>query len=159
MKTRKATFALLTIISAFALFFLNSCLDDENMSKAERRMIDLYIKALGDTVYEKKASGLYYIELVPGTGPTPVAKDTVVFRGRGMFLDYTVFSSSMNTANPEVYVIGSGEKIPGIDEGLRYMKAGGKSRLLTPSYLAYSTSFGYNPLLWEITLISIKKGP
>jgi FKBP-type peptidyl-prolyl cis-trans isomerase len=154
MKIKKTVIAIFPVISVLMLLSLNSCLDDESMSKAERKMIDMYLKTLGDTIYEKKASGLYYIELIPGTGISPLEKDTVVIKGRGMYLDYV--SISGETPRPETYIIGSGEKIPGIDEGLRYMKEGGKSRLLTPSYPAN----GYNsPLLWEINLISVKPGP
>jgi FKBP-type peptidyl-prolyl cis-trans isomerase len=154
MKIKKIQVALIPVISFFIFLSLHSCLDPDSLSKAERKMIDMYLKSLGDTIYEKKTSGLYYIELVPGTGISPVEKDTVIILGRGLYLDYT--SISGETPKNESYIIGSGEKIPGIDEGLRYMKQGGKARLLTPSYpdLGYHT-----PLLWEINLITVKPGP
>jgi len=153
MKVKKILFTILPGIAVFMLFSLNSCLDEDSMARAERKMIDMYIKSLGDTIYEKKESGLYYIELVAGTGLSPLEKDTVVIKGRGMYLDYMGISGEI--PQEETYIIGSGEKIAGIDEGLRYMKTGGKARLLTPSYLAYKVT----PLLWEINLISVRPGP
>jgi FKBP-type peptidyl-prolyl cis-trans isomerase len=154
MKIRKIIFSLSPVIAVVMLFLLNSCLDKESMNKAERKMIEMYLKSLGDTIYEKTPGGVYYIELVPGTGVSPVEKDTVIIKGRGMYLDYVRISGE--TPQEERYIIGSGEKLPGIDEGLRYMKEGGKTRLVTPSY----RDLGYHsPLLWEINLISVKPGP
>ena len=68
---------------------------------------------------------------------------------------------------PYKHVMGTdvGLVIKGVDEGLRYMKAGGKARLLTPSNLAYGFEGiwqivpGYTPLLWDIQLDSVKAGP
>jgi FKBP-type peptidyl-prolyl cis-trans isomerase len=57
-----------------------------------------------------------------------------------------------------------GKVITGVDEGLRYMKAGGKARLLTPSSIAYGFEGiwqivpGYTPILWDIELDSVKAG-
>jgi hypothetical protein len=154
MKIRKILIALVPVIAFFMYLNLSSCLDPDSLSKAERKMIDMYLESLGDTIYEKKASGIYYIELVPGTGIMPVEKDTVVIKGRGMYLDYSPISGE--APQTESYIIGSGEKIPGIDDGLRYMKEGGTSRILTPSYpeLGY-----YSPLLWELQLFTVKPGP
>jgi len=154
MKIKKILVVLFPAITFFMYLNLSSCLDPDSLSKAESKMIDIYLRSLGDTVFEKKASGIYYIELIPGTGIMPVEKDTVIILGKGMFLDYKPISGE--TPQSESYIIGSGAKLPGIDEGLRYMKEGGTTRLLTPSYpdMGY-----YSPLLWEIKLISVKPGP
>ena len=63
-----------------------------------------------------------------------------------------------------------GYVIKGFDEGITYMKVGGRSLLLIPSKLAYGTSGyytydasgnysgipGYTPLLFDITLARVK---
>jgi FKBP-type peptidyl-prolyl cis-trans isomerase len=132
--------------------------------KQERTQIQSYIKSLGDTVYVLKPSGLYYIELQAGTGRMPIAKDTIAFRYKGMFLDRVVFDSNMASSQPYTAVIGGYEIIAGLDEGVKYMKAGGIGRFVTPSSLAYGPAGiwglipGYTPLLWEIELISVKAG-
>jgi FKBP-type peptidyl-prolyl cis-trans isomerase len=58
-----------------------------------------------------------------------------------------------------------GRVVAGVDEGLRYMRDGGKAKLLTPSSLAYGFEGiwqivpGYTPLLWIIDIDSVKAGP
>ena len=137
----------------------------------EQEMIDTYIKSLGDTAYVLKPSGLYYIELDPGSGRSPVVNDTVSFWYNGMFTDRVSFNSNY-TATPFIAIIGYASKdptsaygiIPGLDEGLKYMKEGGKGRFLIPSSLAYGQAGiwgiipGYTPLVFEVELNSVKSG-
>lgn len=131
----------------------------------EKDSINEYLKSLGDTAYFLTANGLYYIELTEGTGAMPVAGDTVTFRYKGSFLDGVVFDSNTGTGKvPFKTIIGSGEIIDGLDEGMRLMKEGGKGKFLTPSNLAYGHGGipniipGYTPLLFEITLLTVSRG-
>lgn len=129
-------------------------------------MINDYIKSLGDTAYVYYPSGLYYIELIPGTGRTPVDNDTVYFKYQAKFLDHVTWDTNDPDSVPYMHVIGTnvGPVVAGVDEGLRYMKEGGKSKFLTPSSLAYGFEGiwqivpGYTPLLWVIELDSVKAG-
>jgi FKBP-type peptidyl-prolyl cis-trans isomerase len=152
-------------VTGLFIIVLSACNKTGTWEKQERSQIDAYIKALGDTAYVLKPSGLYYIELQAGTGRTPVAKDTASFRYVGMFLDRVVFDQNLALANPYSAVIGNFEVIAGLDEGLRYMKEGGKARFLTPSSLAYGQGGwwgaipGYTPLIWEVTLVKVSPGP
>ena len=146
--------------------------------KHEKNLIQNYISSLGDTAYVKHASGVYYIELRAGTGRNPTVSDTVTFWYKAMFLDGTMFDSNYSSSSPYTAIIGttnaSYEIIPGIDEGVRYMKEGGKARLLIPSDLAFGAAGyatydsygnyyqiipGYTPLLWVVELASVKAGP
>jgi len=130
----------------------------------EQKLIDEYVKNLGDTAYVLYPSGLYYIELEPGSGPLPVNGDTVYFKYKAAFTDYVQFSTNTPYATPVRYVLGSlvGMNLKGVDEGLHYMRAGGRSRFLTPSSLAYGFEgywnivAGYTPIIWTIELESIK---
>jgi peptidylprolyl isomerase len=158
------------IAVTLSLFILYGCSDlFGSLEKHEKQEIEDYIKSLGDTIYELKPSGLYYIELTPGTGIYPDDGDTVTFWSKGCLLDNTVFTTNYNQASPYLYVVGTGlktgEVLKGIDEGLRYIRAGGTSRVVLPSYLAfgeygYGTAIpGYTPVYYEIKLVSVKPGP
>ncbi|MGQ9619728.1 MAG: FKBP-type peptidyl-prolyl cis-trans isomerase [Bacteroidales bacterium] len=129
----------------------------------EEQMIQDYLDKLGDTVVVLKPSGLYYIDLQEGTGLSPVTGDSVSFFYKGMFLDRVVFDTNLDDSIAWKCKVGANQLLAGIDEGLTYMKEGGKARLLTPSKLAYGHGGwwgiipGYTPLIWEIDLISVKK--
>lgn len=152
-------------VTGLFIIMLVSCNKTGTWEKQERTQIDTYIKALGDTAYVLKPSGLYYIELQAGTGRTPVAKDTISFRYVGMFLNRVVFDQNLATPSPYSAVVGNYEVITGLDEGFRYMKEGGKARFLTPSSLAYGQGGiwnaipGYTPLIFEVTLVKVSPGP
>ena len=129
----------------------------------EQKLIDEYVNNLGDTAYVLYPSGLYYIELIPGTGPFPVDHDTVYFKYKAAFTDYVQFDKNDPYTKPYKYIMGSLNDVQsGVDEGLRYMREGGTSRLLTPSSLAWGFEgipgivAGYTPIVWTIELDSIK---
>lgn len=115
-------------------------------------------------------AGLILIFLAAGckketaTRLTPKVNDTAYFRYIGRFIDGVAFDSVSTVKAPYKYVIGSGLIVSGVDEGLQYMKEGGKAGLLTPSKLAweakgvYGVIPSYAPLLWEIELVSVKAG-
>jgi FKBP-type peptidyl-prolyl cis-trans isomerase FkpA len=147
----------------FVLLMITSCDPTKKWQKAEQDEIQSYVASLGDTAYVKTTDGLYYIELQAGTGRMPVQKDTVYFRYTGMFLNRVVFDSNVALAEPYGAIIGDHGLIAGIEEGITLMKEGGKARFLTPSSLAYGGAGsygigGYTPLLWELTLVTVKPG-
>ena len=150
-------------IFGFTLFYVTGCNPSRKWAKEEQMEIENYLGTLGDTVVVSKPSGLYYIELRPGTGIMPIEKDTVVIKYTGSFLDRQLFASNLEDTTAYYFIVGAFQVIDGIDEGVRYMKEGGKARLLTPSKLAYGTMGygiipGYTPLLWEIELVKVKPG-
>jgi FKBP-type peptidyl-prolyl cis-trans isomerase len=139
-----------------------SC-ETNRWAEHEQKMIDDYIKTLGDTTYVLYPSGLYYIELIPGTGAYPTDLDTVFFKYKAAFTDYVQFDTNDPYTTPYKYIMGKlDDVVAGVDEGLRYMKEGGTSRFLTPSSLAWGFEglheivAGYTPILWTIELDSIK---
>jgi peptidylprolyl isomerase len=139
------------------------CDPAEKWEKEERWQIENYLNSIGDTVYDLKPSGLYYLEILEGTGRMPVAEDTVSINFKGRFLNGVVFGYNLVDSTAYAFIVGSGGTIEGIDEGVRYMKEGGKAKLLTPSSLAYGpTGYGYvpgfTPLLWEIELVKVRAG-
>ena len=166
---KKIRTCIIALISALTVISVG-CTDlTGSLERHERREIEDYIKSLGDTLYELKPSGLYVIELTAGTGIYADDGDTVSFWSKGCLLDNTVFTTNYTQAAPFVYIIGTGLKtgdvLTGIDEGLRYIRAGGTTRLVLPSSLAfgnygYGTAIpGYTPVYYEVKLVTVKPGP
>jgi peptidylprolyl isomerase len=107
--------------------------------------------------------GLKYYDIVVGTGASPKAGQTASMRYTGTLLDGTKFDSSYDRGPaPFDFRIGTGQVIPGWDEGVATMKVGGKRRLVIPSTLAY----GANPpsaaippnatLVFDVELVGVK---
>jgi FKBP-type peptidyl-prolyl cis-trans isomerase FkpA len=83
----------------------------------------------------KTSSGLVYHEVVQGTGNSPSLTSTVRVHYTGKLSTGIVFDSSHNHGKPIQF--GLGQVIPGWQEGLQLMKAGGKAVIVIPSELAY----------------------
>ena len=85
----------------------------------------------------KTSSGLGYIDMLPGTGPSPQSGTPVKVHYSGYLMDSTKFDSSLDRNEPLVFVIDAGQVIKGWDEGILGMKVGGKRKLIIPAHLAY----------------------
>src|SRR2546425_4729382 len=109
------------------------------------------------------ASGLQYLEIVPGTGPTPQQGQTIVAEYTGWLQsDGTLFDSSFNEGRTSFeFPLGQGSVIKGWDEGFATMQVGGKRRLIVPPDLAYGADGrqGIPPnatLIFDVELVGIK---
>ncbi|MCD4768674.1 MAG: FKBP-type peptidyl-prolyl cis-trans isomerase [Bacteroidales bacterium] len=146
-----------------SLISLGSCKDDEiDYEQIEREEIDYYLSKNNITT-EPTASGLYYIELIEGTGLRPVLSDTVDVLYTGMFLNGTVFDSNIGGKLLN-FPLGERFVIDGWDEGLSYMNEGGRAMLIIPSSLGYGDTGngsipGYTPLVFEVQLVNVIPGP
>ncbi len=110
------------------------------------------------------ASGLEYIEVKAGDGPTPQAGDIVAVHYTGALEDGTVFDSSRERGEPIQFALGTGQVIPGWDEGIGMMQEGGQAMLVIPSDLAYG-EYGSGDvippnatLIFEVELVSVSPG-
>ena len=113
----------------------------------------------------KLKDGLEYVDIVNGTGPAAKAGDTVNVEYTG-WLDSTCtkFDSSYDRQGQSFAVtpLGQAQVIPGWNEGLMGMKAGGTRRLLIPPALGYGAqgAQGAIPpnatLVFDVTVLSIK---
>ena len=83
------------------------------------------------------ASGLKYVELTVGTGPSPTRGQRVTVHYTGTLTDGKKFDSSRDRHEPFVFAIGVGQVIKGWDEGVMTMKVGGRRKLMIPGPLAY----------------------
>jgi FKBP-type peptidyl-prolyl cis-trans isomerase len=161
MKIKKITLSILVL--GVLVLALAGCDPARKYEKEEKQQIQDYLSGLGDTVYVTKPSGLVYINLVAGTGRLPIVKDTVSIYYKGMYITGRTFATNVGDAEPLEFIVGSGYLIEGLDEGIRYIKDGGKAKLMTPSSIAYGPNgygiiSGFTPLLWEIQVVEVKAG-
>ena len=83
------------------------------------------------------ASGLQYEVLKAGTGPKPVATDTVRVNYKGMLINGVEFDSSTKHGKPMETPLD--RVIPGWTEALELMPVGSSWKLYIPSELAWGT--------------------
>ena len=147
----------LTIITIIiTLIFFTSC-----KSKEEKELDKIadYIEENNITT-QPTESGLYYIETKAGTGNLAKVGDKVTVHYTGTYIDGKQFDSSIG-GEPFPFYLGYGNVIAGWDEGIAYMKKGGKAKLIVPSKLAYGPNGyrsvpGYATLLFDVELVDIK---
>jgi FKBP-type peptidyl-prolyl cis-trans isomerase FklB len=105
-------------------------------------------------------SGLQYKILTPGTGPKPLATDTVSCNYRGTLINGKEFDSSAKQGKPVTFPVSG--VIKGWTEALQLMPVGSKWQLWIPSDLAYGPQqrgpdIGPNStLIFEVELVSIE---
>ncbi|MDP4220237.1 MAG: FKBP-type peptidyl-prolyl cis-trans isomerase [Bacteroidota bacterium] len=119
----------------------------------------------GDTTVT--ASGLMYIDVKVGKGPTPKVGQNITVNYTGKLTDGKIFDSNVDPSKghvqPFVTPIGVGKVIKGWDEGMISMKVGGKRKLIVPSDLGYGangTPDGSIPpnatLIFDVELVKIE---
>src|SRR5512140_2422750 len=108
----------LKVIMPLAAFVLTlsliSCDPSKKMQKQEDEQIQTYLTENSNLEFVKQPSGLYYLEVVPGTGISPVRTDSVYVNYTGKFLDGTVFDSNSITGKLFGTIVGI--NIVGFDE-------------------------------------------
>ena len=99
------------------------------------------------------ASGLQYWDIVTGSGDTAVPGKPVSVHYTGWLTTGEKFDSSLDHGKPFVFTLGAGQVIPGWDEGVAGMKAGGKRQLRIPPALGYGDSGAGGTIPPKATLI------
>ncbi len=123
-----------------------------------------YAAALNVTISSmtKTATGLYYKDLVAGTGATASAGYTV----RVAYSGWLVNGQQFDTTDGKVpayfeFLLNAGQVIKGWDEGVQGMKVGGRRQLVIPPDLGYGET-GKNPipgnavLVFEVALLQVR---
>ena len=125
----------------------------KRMAKFETEMYLRYPDAT------KTKSGLMYVQLKKGSGPSPGPGAAVNVHYAGRLKDGKVFDSSYDRGKPVEFKAGVGQGIKGRDQGLLAMKKGEKRTLLIPYELAYGEQ-GYpkvipprSDLIFDVELI------
>jgi len=108
------------------------------------------------------SSGLIIETLAAGSGPLAKSGDKVSVHYTGWLTNGTKFDSSRDRNDPFSFRLGTGQVIPGWDEGVAGMQPGGKRRLTVPAQLAYGSrgAGGVIPpnavLIFEVELLAIQ---
>ncbi|PRY10636.1 FKBP-type peptidyl-prolyl isomerase-like protein [Pontibacter ummariensis] len=155
----------------FSIGLLASCGDDtepfdpiKQREIDDRLLLDYMVENGVDTsAVVKTASGLYYEQLAPGTGPQVESGDEVEVKYSGKLLNGTEFDKGTIGGSPtNPLIVGAGMVIRGWDEGLKLMQEGEKARLYIPSHLAYGRSGSRGaippnaPLVFDMEILDIK---
>ncbi len=158
---KKSYSPIIMLFVTVLLIALTSCSQEKKYIKAETDDINTFLA--NNPGFDKKTSGLYYLDATVGTGIQPQTGDTAYVWYTGKFLDGTVFDTNTNTGGTILkFLVNENVMIAGFDEGVSYMKVGGKSRLVIPSSLGYGPSGyytipGYTALLYEVQLVKVGK--
>jgi peptidylprolyl isomerase len=100
----------------------------------------------------KLPSGMYYRDIIVGTGTTLAAGKAVTVHYVGAFANGQVFDSNQAPSAPFPFTLGTGRVIPGWDQGLVGMKVGGRRQLIIPPSLGYG-SHDYGPIPGNSVLV------
>ena len=109
-------------------------------------------------------SGLQYLEIIPGQGDTPEDGDIVSMHFIATLPDGTEFTNSYSQGAPVEAILGRGQLLPGWEEGVKLMKAGGQARMQLSPDLAFGPE-GYgmiqpdSDIFLTVELISIEPAP
>lgn len=112
---------------------------------------------------EGDVTELQVTDLQPGSGQTAKAGDCLVVKYQGTLASSgEKFDGNFDTPQALQFRLGQGNVIPGWDQGLNDMKAGGTRRLVIPAELAYrDTGQGSIPpnadLVFVVKLVEIKQ--
>jgi len=148
------------------MVFITACDEEDPVTLEERQerediIIQDFLDANNITNAQRTSTGLYHIPITEGTGASPVLADSATVDYTGRFLSGKRFDSTQLSDNTFSFIIGTNQVIEGWEEGILLMKAGGTSRFIIPSSLAYGTrgNDGIPPntiLDFEIELISFE---
>ncbi|HBC77234.1 MAG TPA: hypothetical protein DCZ51_01320 [Bacteroidales bacterium] len=148
-----------------ALISLVSCdpgIKTDDLEAKEKQDISNFL-ASNDTIdFVKKSSGLYYFDLVTGTGARAETHDTAYVFYALQYLTTQIFETNFGTTDTLKVFVNEGKTLPGFDEGITYMNEGGKSIIIAPSNLAFGTQGNlyvspFTPFIFQIYLVKLKK--
>lgn len=147
-------YLILFLLVAFAL--IPACTQNESRKQEEQKPQQSAAQRpdlkLGEKAIKTK-SGLQYEDMVPGSGASPQPGKKVTVHYTGWLTDGTKFDSSVDRNEPFQFVIGTGQVIPGWDEGVMSMKIGGKRKLVIPAALGYGSAGAGGAIPPDATLV------
>jgi hypothetical protein len=141
----------------------SSAFTTAGLTQLEALKIQNYITNNPGLLFQLKPSGLYYYEVVTGTGPSLVSHDIAYIKFRATLFDGTELDTNIGKADTLVFPVNDGWVISGLNEGISYMNEGGKAKLIIPSTLAYGQDGFYplipgnTPILFEVDLVRVVK--
>jgi FKBP-type peptidyl-prolyl cis-trans isomerase len=158
--TGKVRLRLLATVSVALLLVSWACSESTGPKDIEELDFD---PALGVNLSQmtETPSGLYYQDLVVGTGDAAVTGSTVTVHYTGWLHDGTKIDSSLDRGTPFTFPLGAGTVIAGWDLGVAGMKEGGKRKLVIPPNLGYGRNRYYDipgnsTLVFDIELLVVE---
>jgi FKBP-type peptidyl-prolyl cis-trans isomerase 2 len=126
----------------------------------ETSLIERYLLNLSYPLV-KKESGLRIITISKGKGKKPVKGNAVTIDYTAAFIDGSVFDSSIERKQPFRFILGAGEVIDGLDEGVSNMNIGDHCMFVIPFRLAYGDVKSgiippFSTLVFEVELLNAK---
>lgn len=100
----------------------------------------------------KTATGLYYRDVVVGTGAVVANGQLLAMHYTGFLTNGSVFDANTAGDVPLTFTLGAGAVIAGWDQGIVGMKVGGKRQLIIPPDLGYGAS-GSGPIPGNAILV------
>jgi FKBP-type peptidyl-prolyl cis-trans isomerase len=148
------------VIPALAAISLAACEDDS--TSIERIPCDPLLTQIagvtGDTI--AGADGLQYLERRSGTGDAAASGQRVQVHYTLSLLNGSVLESSCVPQSPITFDTGQQSVIPGFEQGVLGMRAGGVRRIIVPPSLAYGNSPGHalqdDTLVFDLELLAAR---
>lgn len=107
-------------------------------------------------------TGVYYLEILTGTGDFPEEGDIVSIYYNMYNTDDKLVDSNYGT-EPLSFVYGSGDMVPGIDEAVGQMRVGGKATIIVPSDMGFGDIAvdealpAYSIVIFDLELVDVQK--
>lgn len=131
----------------------------EELRLQEPEVLEAYLDEY-DIKVKPTASGLYYVEDKKGSGPNPQEGDVVTLHFSVSIIEGFPLYSSFDQ-EPLEMIYGEPFDTDGFEEGVGYMRKGGKAQFIVPSHLAFD-SIGqgqiippYTTMLYEVEIVNI----
>lgn len=133
----------------------------------EQQTIQAHLKK-NNIQASKTENGTYVQVLQPGTGVQVEPGKQVSLKYKGYTFDGKVFDTNMDNSkghtDPLTFVVGQPGMIQGFDEGVRFLKEGGKAKLFVPSLSAYGDRpppdiKPFENLIFEVEVLKVEAAP
>lgn len=112
----------------------------------------------------RTASGLYYQDVIAGTGVTADSGKVANVFYAGWLANGRQFDSNRESGSTFGFTVGTGQVIRGWDEGVKGMRVGTRRRLVIPPSLGYGARSQQripagSVLVFEVDLVSVTAAP
>jgi len=109
----------------------------------------------------RTARGLYYQDLVVGTGTVAAAGLTLTVLYAAWLPNGSLFDQAQDPGDPYIFQLGVGDVIAGWDEGIAGMRTGGTRLLVIPPSLGYGNRVvgpipANSTLVFRVQLLAVR---
>lgn len=129
---------------------------EPGLKKKDATLLKPYLAA-NKITSKPDENGIYYKELIPGTGQQVIPGMMVSVRYVGKYLDGTMFDTNtlIEGQEPMTFQVGDGRLIQGFSLSVTKMKNGGKSTFILPPKMGYNDSL---TRVFDVEVVDVKEG-